>query len=249
MIRETLILFCFISSLHVLTQVELKPVVSISNTNSFYVFHKSFNTTYIEQSFLGINTSLGMELSTKKSKINFFVNYQLSGNFIPSDFFGSILNKKFFKYRSHFLGGGGAIIFNRNTRFSPYISFLISSEVSTNSRSAYLNDSYGFRDYPLLLNGYPSPKTEYWSYFYISTPFISSVTGGYTFKINKNFNVNLGVGYGLRIMKTKYAEWKEDEDIYEKLKKVPSETHYFHMLDVQLGLAYSFSFKNKPKPQ
>jgi hypothetical protein len=233
-----------------MSQVELKPVVSISNTNSFYVNHKTFKTDYIERSFLGVNTKLGMNLSMRKGEFNFFGNYQLSGNFIPSDFFGNFLNKKFFKYRSHFIGGGiSYCFFNKNKRFAPYISFIIANEVSTNSKFAYLNDSFGFRDYPLLDNGYPSPYQDYWSYFYISTPLICSFTGGYAFQINKNFNVKLGVGYGLRKMKTKYAEWKEDEDVYVKLETIRTETHYFHMLEVQLGLSYSFSFKNKSKPQ
>lgn len=247
---RVLILFCFISSFSLMSQVELKPIVSLSNTNSFYVFHKSFKTDYIERSFLGVNTKLGMNLSMRKGEFNFFGNYQLSGSFIPSDFFGNLFNKKFFKYRSHFVGVGiSYYFFKKNKRFAPYVSFVISSEVSTNSKLAFLNDAYGFRDYPLLSNGYPSPNTDYWSYFYISTPFISSFTGGYAFEINKDFNIRLGVGYGLRKMETKYLEWEENEDVNEKLKTISSENHYFHMLDVQLGLSYSFSFKNKAKPQ
>jgi uncharacterized membrane protein YeaQ/YmgE (transglycosylase-associated protein family) len=74
---------------------------------------------------------------------------------------------------------------------------------------------------------------------------VGALIGGFVFQINKNFNIKLGAGYGLRKMKTKYAEWKEDEDVYVKLETIPTETHYFHMLDVQLGLSYTFSFKNK----
>lgn len=245
---RVLILFCFISSFSLMSQVELKPIVSLSNTNSFYVFHKSFKTDYIERSFLGVNTKLGMNLSMRKGEFNFFGNYQLSGSFIPSDFFGNLFNKNFFKYRSHFVGVGiSYYFFKKNKRFAPYVSFVISSEVSTNSKLAFLNDAYGFRDYPLLSNGYPSPNTSYWSYFYISTPLICSITGGFSFRIGENVDINFGVGYGLRKMRTKYAEWKEDEDVYSKLKESSIRTNYFHMLDVQLGLTYSFSFK--PKPQ
>ena len=250
MSRGSLILFCFISSLSLMSQVDLKPVVSISNTNSFYVFHKFFNTDYIEQSFLGVDASLGLELSTKKSKINLFGSYQLSGSSTLNAFLEDLFIGQTFNYRSHFIGGGISYYFlKKDKRFLPYVSLIISGEVSTNSKLAFLNDSFGFREYPLLDTWDPMTNTKYWSYFYVSTPLIGSLTGGCVFRVNKNINIKLGAGYGLRKMKTKYAEWYEEENVYKKLETISTETHYFHMLDVHLGLTYSFSLKNKPKPQ
>lgn len=252
--RGFLIVFCFISSLSLRSQVELKPVISISNTNSSYVLREAFNTDYIFQSFYGINSKFGLEYSMNKGSFYAYGIYQYSGSYFRDSFFDYLFDGKLFKNRSHFLGGEIEYQFyNSGKRFRPFISLMLSKEVSTNSEYAYLSEGFAFIFSPMsyesiLTSGYPI-KVTYYSHFYMETPFIGSLTGGFVFRAKDNFSIKLGAGYGLRIMKTKYTEWKEDEDIYEKLKKVPSETHYFHMLDVQLGLAYSFSFKNKSKPQ
>ena len=49
-------------------------------------------------------------------------------------------------------------------------------------------------------------------------------------------------------MKVKYAEWKEEENVYERLETIPTENINSHMLDVQLGLTYVLHRKTIPKP-
>lgn len=228
------------------SQLAVKPIISVSSTNSSYVNL----STYIEHSFFGINVKPGIKLSLNMGELFVSGSYQLSGSYNPNNFF----NEKLFKYRSHFIGGEVSYhIFKNKKRFSPYISIFLASEVSKNSKNTYLNESFGYRDYPFIYEsifspGYP-PKITYWSYFYISTPFIGSLTGGCVFRASKDININLGVGYGLRWMKTKYAEWQKNEDINKKLKTISSKNDYFHLLDVQLGLSYSFPLKKTSKSE
>ena len=98
---------------------------------------------------------------------------------------------------------------------------------------------------------YPNiPKIDYYnSYFYHSTPLATNLLGGIDIRLAQNLSVNIAAGYAFRIMKVKYAEWQENEDVYKKLETIPTENVFSHFLDVQLGVSYAFPLKKISRAQ
>lgn len=241
-----LLIFC-LYSITGLSQIRINPSIEIFNSYSF------INLNYLSSTdkdatltnFYSFGLGIGVQLQMQSSDLKIYSTYQVTG---MDEFFDP------FKYRSQFLGGLVEYCFNNQSkRFRPYLSLLVTSEVATNSENIYLQDDYTFHSFPYETiysygsHGGPPYLTTFFSDVYISTPFVGSLTAGCDLRIMKNLQLNLGLGYSLRIIKTKYAEWGEEDDVNVILKSKTAENHYFHMLNVELGFSYIFSFHKNSK--
>lgn len=227
-----ILFFCFSKTIGI-SQVKIKPVIDVHGALEVLCLPVFSNT---DLRVLGLNLNPGIQSQTNSGTFSVLFNYQYSA---LSDLY------HFSHYRNHMIGGILQFsLYNEIKRFRPYFSITVKSEIATNATNAFVNDYY----VPKLVT-YSSDFTPdgsyiyYTSKFYQSTPLVSSLIAGCDFRVIENLNLKLGFGYKLRIMKTKTAGWDKYEDVYEKLKTISSESHYFHMLDVQLGLSYSFPLK------
>lgn len=214
---------------------------------------KSFSYAY--ETYMAESIALGINVSSKKIDVNtlFFYNFMYSGIYK----FNAIKDYT----RLHQIGGKFEIIFLSNTkRFRPYLSLTSGTSLDRKYKNKLLDSEAlvfidkAEVDIHFLSKVQPNPITRY-ARFYQSTPFIGTFVTGCDVRIVENFHVKVGVGYGLQIMKTKYAEWSGGKtnnpinpyppNMEAFLKDIPMDTHYFHLLDVQVGLSYSFPLKKK----
>lgn len=220
---------------------------------------------------LGLN--LGTRFSQAKGDLDISVIYQFSSNVVYSYPYDSISidwNKKKAVHfdsdgnkispynsilRSHFIGGKVKYLFRERIKvLRPFIEVQALTELGTNFKNGYLlQEEYIPNIEPSATYYYPSiPGGEYtvnyyYSNFYYSTPLVGGILAGIDIRLAQNLNLNIAAGYGIRIMKVKYATWKEDDNVHEKLKTTPTENIYSQMLDFQLGLSYDFPLKKTSK--
>jgi hypothetical protein len=64
----------------------------------------------------------------------------------------------------------------------------------------------------------------------------------------ENLDLILGIDYGYRIMRTKYAYWYDVVEFEKIVDKIPIVEVESHMIHAQLGLSYTFSLKKKERP-
>jgi hypothetical protein len=208
---------------------------------------------------LGVNA--GVRLHQKKGDLEVFFSYEFSSNVLHYrhadstafngdyyqnyDVYGNEIDPYNSLLRSHFLGGGIKYLFReRKKTIRPFIKIHVLTEVSTNYHNGFLlQEEYLPKNEPW---GDGETFNPYYSHFYHSTPIVTRFQGGVDIMLIQNLNLNIALGYGFRVMKVKYAEWKESEDVYEKLKTIPTENISSQMLDVQIGFAYVFPRKPKP---
>ena len=259
--RNLLILILLSYSSLTLSQEKIQLVTGLSGS-----FSKEVLSNYNSQEYGGIGFDFGARFHQKKSDLDISIVYQFSSNMFydyafdsinnqgkPVDSDGNSINAYKSLLRSHFVGGTLKYIFReREKRFRPFIKISALTEISTNYKNGYLMDYELIpKEEPSKYSYYTSPgyKVSYYSYLYQSTPFVGSFQIGCDIRLIKDLHLNLSLGYGLRYMKTKYVEWKENEDFHEKLNSIPIEKHISNMLDIQLGLSYAFSFHKKEKAQ
>ncbi|HTO38493.1 MAG TPA: hypothetical protein VL021_08725 [Brumimicrobium sp.] len=209
---------------------------------------------------LGLN--LGTRFSQAKGDLDVSLIYQFSSNVVA--YKSNIYPNEEHQYivynsvlRSHFSGLSLKYTFNnkdRDRKIKPFIFLSTLTEITSNYKKGYLldnefipkNESSATYYYPSIPGG-EYTVDYYYSNFYHSTPLASSLLGGIDIKLNQNLSLNIAAGYAFRVMKVKYAEWKENEDVYKKLETIPTENVFSHFLDVQLGLSYAFPLKKTSK--
>lgn len=227
-----------------ISQMKIKPVIGVYGTSEVFCLNilgkEEDDATDLR--LLGLDLNPGIKLQTNSSTFSVLFTYQYNAF---SDLY------YFSQYQNHMVGGEIQLsLLNESKRFRPYFSVAVNSEIATNTKNAYVNDYYVPEpvaySHDFASDGF---YIYYDSRFYQSTPIVASIITGCNFRIKEELHIKLGFGYKFRTMETKYAGWEQDENVYEKLKTIPSEKHYFHMLNAQLGLTYTFSLKNKPKPQ
>ena len=242
------------------SQEKIKFVTGFSGS-----FEKEVLSNSASQLYGGIGFDAGIRFNRDKRSLDVLLNYQFSSNVtyrFPYDSI-SIENKKSEHYdkegnkirtpyksllRSHFVGLSLKYTFKKERKIvKPFLSVQVLTEVGSNFKNGYL--MYG-SFIPSHSNSgqqaYGSGNIFLASNFYHSTPFIFSILGGLNIGLSENASINIAAGYAYRSMKVKYAEWKEEEDVYKKLESIRTENVSSHFLDVQLGFSYTFSRRNKP---
>jgi len=236
--------------------VEVRPVIGFDYENSFYAFNW---ITKLEDNYnrhLGIDGTVGIETAFKNGNLSLFFDYEYEGTTRERELFFHT-----FRLYSHFLGGGIKYTYrNEMKRFRPFIALTGLTENKTNKLHHFIDSYFDFIGYPehtyttaLGSQGNPPYVYDYYSNFYESTPFVGSALLGCDFRIVQHLHATVGIGYGIRVMKTKYATWEEwdDEigttDVEALLKTAPVTTHIFHLLDVQVGIYYGIGFGKKGK--
>src|SRR5690554_1556026 len=244
------LLFSFLS----FSQEKIQLVTGFSGSFEKEIFSNSASQLYGE-----IGLDAGVRFNRNKGSLDVLLNYQFSSNVTyryPYDSI-SIENQKTVHYdeegnkirtpyrsllRSHFVGLSLKYTFKKERKIvKPFISIQVLTEVGSNFKNGFL--IYGSFIPSQTKTGqqsYGSGNIFLASNFYNSTPLVGSALGGINIEFNKNISLNIAAGYAFRIMKVKYAEWKEDENVYEKLKSIPVKSINSHFLDVQLGLIYVF---------
>lgn len=151
-----------------------------------------------------------------------------------------------FDFQSHLLGGAVEYrILNANKRISPFISISLLSEISTNYKYKYLNIDHWYpMSEPFETTTSNPTKEYYYARFYESIPFYTSFLVGCDVILSKNLGVNLGAGYGLTQMNTKWNYWGGAKELSkEQIEALSINTDWFDMLDIKLGVTYTFSVK------
>ncbi|RYM32953.1 hypothetical protein ERX46_12935 [Brumimicrobium glaciale] len=241
-----------------LSQEKINLAIGFSSTLSDELSIISNNGS---QSYFSLGLNLGADYGFDKGNFLILFNYKFESNIYAYSDTPKIENGiQYVSFNSlqrlHILGISLKYVFLNNEHdFRPFLKVSGFTEISTNYKYGFLLDngfiprsesgaSYIYPPYP------EDPEFDYYnSYFYNSTPLISSCLVGLDIKLLQNLNLNFAIGYGFRVMKVKYAEWKEDENVYEKLKTIPTKNINSQMFDVQLGLTYVFPRKSTPKPQ
>ncbi len=227
----------------IFSQSEMRPKASLTE-------HFSMNNIITEIFGSNIRTlgphagtfgEIGISLETNK------VEYSILGSYGVEIVLGEE------KYRSHLLGLNLEFRFQKEKRFGFLLSLNGHYQLSANYSLAYMRDNGWFVDKPQSYS-YPSSSpgqphvTRYLSEFYIGTPFVGNVLTGVDFRVVNGLHINISAGFGVRIMRSKYAEWVEGEDVYELLKSIPIETYFFNTMDFELGLSYTFPSKSNSNP-
>ncbi|MBW7868904.1 MAG: hypothetical protein H3C31_11315 [Brumimicrobium sp.] len=255
--KHLFLLLTFTSSFIALSQEKLQMVTGISG-----FFEKEIISNTRSQVYGGGGLHFGLRFIQDKGMLEANFVYQFSTNvnyYAHAD--SSSFDGKYYKdydsngkeirlykslLRSHFMGLSLKYTFGNSSKVvRPFIMSQILSEISTNYKNGYLlEDFYIPREEPW---GKGKMFDPFYSHLYYSTPLASSVSTGIDIRLMQNFNLNIGVGYGFRIMKVKSVRWKADEDLQEIAKNIPTKNVYSHMLDFELGVSYAIPMKSGRK--
>lgn len=255
----TIFLFSFLFSLLSFSQEKVQLVTGFSGS-----FEKEAFSNSASQLYGGIGLDAGVRFNRNKGSLDVLLNYQFSSNVTYRFPYDSISidnqktehyddegNKIRFPYRSllrsHFVGMSLKYTFKKERKIvKPFLGIQVLTEVGSNFKNGFL--IYGsFIPSQTKTGQQTSGSGDIFlaSNFYYSTPLIGSASGGIDIKLSENTSLNIAAGYSYRMMKVKYAEWNENEDVYEKLETISTENVFSHMLDIQLGLTYAISFKKE----
>lgn len=174
---------------------------------------------YFENQFIGTNISIGGKILTKKGSIFSSLEYQYGGGWYT----------KFYEFDYHLLGVSLEYrFFNEQKAISPIFGTMFLTEIASNYKGKYLLD-YRPTDY--------ISKTID-TRFYKSTPLVGNINLGADFRIIKNLNLDLNIGYGFRVIKTQYGFYKGLE-FYKT-----DNNRLAHFIDIQLKMRYTIPMKN-----
>lgn len=233
------------------SQVEVRPAVKLSESFSWYNIITGLcceSAVSPRDFYLETFGKIGASIRTKK------IEYSILGSY------GLEFVNENEGYRSHLLGISLQFRFQQERKFGFLLSINGHNQIKSNYYLGYVDtDDLNISDAPEGIrlsegsHGGPPYYMIYESKFYIKTPFVSNILTGVDFRAFDGFHITASVGFGLRIMKTKYAEWSVsdlyEEDVYEKLKSIPIETYYLSAMDFELGVRYTFPFKKTSKTQ
>ncbi len=218
---------------------------------SFFLFSSAIGVAQTEEVNLAIQTSYSLYVSSNRSK-----NYGNSYNSVKGDLGINFKIKKtdlyFYltydfnwiaKYEGHYLGISFEQHFrSKKSSFRTYYGITILSEVNSNHNNGFITDSsFKIRDHFLTSKGY-YPNYYNSSGFYYGTPLFSAFSIGVDFRLLRGLYISLELGYGLKLIRYKYLEWKDYEDYHELLKDIPMKSKMLHYVNAELGLRYEFSF-------
>lgn len=218
--------FCF-------SQEKYKMVAEIAQNTSLYIQDFSL--------YSGTNVSIGLQIDPKKSSFSLSGVYQFGGNLSGGRAVGT------YRMQYHLLGLKFKYRFlNISKKVSPFLEITALTEVGTNYKDKYISDwepdFFPFEDKQY----YPSMYSRYSSRFYVGTTFVSNILMGCDIFLMKGLHLNISAGYGLRVMRTRYANWT-GSPIFPKgeIHKIPVTSKNLNMLDLQLGFSYVFSLRSK----
>lgn len=236
---KRILILCLLTAFNCSSQEKINLFFGLKHN-----FSKQIRSEDNPQFYGESNLQIGIQLKESWGAIDFNCNYLYSVSYAgePS-----------YSLQSHFLGGNINIHFlSDEKRIRPFFSISGLTEISTNYKNGYLwpyDYDWTTMEKPLSKDGGgPITLDYYYSSFYYATPFVGNIFIGGELKLMRNFYLSLGVGYGLRVMRAKYAEWGENDDVNEILRSITPEAHLFQFFDVQFGLTYVIPFK-KEKPQ
>ncbi|MBW7868712.1 MAG: hypothetical protein H3C31_10340 [Brumimicrobium sp.] len=235
-----LILLLFIFT-NIYSQINISPVVSLYEHNfRSSIFSELCDCAYVGDGFLNLGIRLGASYNLDKVQLSTFGTYQIE-----------TITSNAFQYNNHMLGLSVQSRFFNQRKFGLLISINGYGNIKTNYFLEFLDlDSYiaGHKPTPYIYgvgsHGGPPYITRYYSNFYINAPFVGNLLFGVDYKVFDGFHINLSAGFGMRIMKTKYAEWNKGDDYYKKLETIPVRTHYLSTMDFELGVSYAIPMKS-----
>ncbi len=157
--------------------------------------------------------------------------------------------KKKISLASYLLGLNFECRFLNNTVIRPLLALSITSEIATNYKGKYLHDLY-YDPANYYVNTH---KIEYvTANLYLGTPLVIHSFLGFNLNASKKVSLNFLIGYGCRVLKGRKVLHTFDPN-FSKSKPIKTEvtgkvfSAPFHMIDLQFGLSYTFSFKKKDK--
>lgn len=226
-----------------MSQTKIKPIVAVSERFSINNLLIELLGTRIQTvgPHAGTFGEIGINLETKK------IEYSILGSYGVEFVLGEE------KYMSHLVGLGLKFHFLKERKIGFLLSLNSHYQLSSNYSLAYMREG-GYLDdkpdsyvYPSGSHGGPPYLTSYFSRFYISTPFIGNVLAGVTARLFNDFYINFSAGFGIRITKTKYAEWSEFSNFnkYVDLKNVPKDTYNFATIDFELRVIYAIPINRR----
>ena len=246
-------MFFLIGSLEINAQVKITPSLGISETFSargtyntskaydFYEWEGQYGELYPSGTgFLTTNISAGIRTALKHISVGTSLQYQLLRT-------GNEKNNRLF---SNLLGAEINIRFLDTKKVRPNIIFELSTEMASNYKEKYLSTKVYYPvkfDHVTLPGNFNSSAN-----IYRGTPFVFHVVAGCDFRLSDHFSINVGIGYGVRMLRSIKANLTFN---HNQSKTDPIKTEYisepytvaFHMLDFQIGLNYAFSFHKKEK--
>jgi hypothetical protein len=195
-----------------------------------------------------MNFSGGINLIHNNYNLGIKLNYQyfLARGFLMNEV--NVSNKALMK--NHLLGLNIVNKFRETRLVQPSFSISFASEVYTNYRNKYLDR----KDYYAKISSFYMSNS--WSdniNIYHSTPFVGDLLVGCDFRIYKGFSANIGIGYGLRIIRVQYANvtFPAGQQPSTPIKEEKLGKPYslpLHYMVIQGGLSYAFDVhKKKPK--
>jgi len=202
--------------------------------------------------------TLGVNLPLTKGNISFLLQYKYGGNWETTDL--KYQKVEMYSLDYHLIGGEIKYrVLDQFKLYSPTIHISLSTDIASGYRGGYLQSIGVFKNERFYsfepsnspqTGGLISPNQNY-AYYYISTPLIASLMIGNEFKIIENLHVSLGLGFSIRSVKVGYKEWYNSQPEPKPDLKSPSalsNTDKIKMLDLKLGLSYTFPFKKISQP-
>ncbi|RFC53093.1 hypothetical protein [Brumimicrobium aurantiacum] len=219
------------------TQLKIKPVIQL---------FQSLHSKIITESTVGV----GFNIPFNTGGVSLLFQYQYGGNW-KSSVKHQIVDMYTLDY--HLLGGEIKYrLFDQSSFYSPTLSIALSTEIHSNYKGGYLDShgilerGYSFRPTNVAQDGELGGPTvgnnKWYSYYYISTPLISSFSIGNEFRVIEGLYVNLDIGISFRSIKVGYKEWhKSDPEPEPNYIPISTENDRIMMFDLELGLRYVFS--------
>lgn len=239
----------FICVHQVNAQMEINPTISIAETVSLGGFYNTtltgdYNPTSLsskysstDRSFSTTSIAMGVRLRTKIVDWKIAVENQLL----------KMRGKEKITFASYLLGLNFECRFLNDKIIRPLLTLSITSELATNYKGNYLQNL----DYTPI---YYDVSTHTTANLYLGTPFVIHSFLGFNLNASKKISLNFLIGYGCRVLKSRKAFLIIDPN-FSTSKPIKSEitgeifSAPFHMIDLQFGLSYTFSFKKKQKTE
>lgn len=230
---------------------KVQPSISITNMGMIdFTFTNICDLT---------NVGIGVNVNLNKGRLALYGAYGFLAE-LPIWTHGPLV-------KNHFLGLSLEYsIFGDEKKVRPFIGLSLLSEIATNYRNGYMDESFlssddpvaGYGTVPMGSHGSGPYKIGYNTNFYYSTPFLGSLLVGCDIHLAKGLRLSIAAGYGLRIMRYRNVVWTVESDtpylteevnVEELLKDKIVQNKAFHFMEFQLGLSYTFSFNKKEKAQ
>lgn len=204
-------------------QTKFKGIIGVEGRYTFEPFGNNEFPSFSCELGLGINEQLRVSLSYKQST-------SLSLGFYTRE-----------SPKYHSLYFKTSYLFNKkNKRLSPILSLDFGTQIFSNYKHGFL-DVEDFHPQDALYGTDYHPGTFVnESNFYYSTPFFGSLNGGITIRVFSELYLNILAGYTFRMLNYKYLNDLELDNYQLRVLSAPIRTHYFHLLNAQFGLIYTF---------